>query len=796
MSSASNNSSAPQSPTTMQPSSVAAKASESSETPTRPSAAAIASLPRTQRSPSLGVDIPGEPSTPRNASTAAERLYNLSRTTPTVQITSPNPETSSSLQAPPLSAANTSISSAAVSPVTPGRSRQGSQTHAGGILPPASFFRPSKPNSVGTRTSGGGSFNFPGSPPKSSPIGSIGIGLPFKASSPSASPMAPKGSGLPSSFKTPNLALGGGGDPGARMTKQSREPLLPLREQQSDSKPQPSVADTGSSSVGGAVRGSFERIWRKGGSEATTTPPRRSVDRRSQKSVPTGVAEEAEMDDRNNVDLEAGRKSEEDEMNGDITPMPSPHPEDRNRFVQDDTDSLTVDDIGDGASGGGVVMEMGRLSLADTAVRPMSMADTSVRTSYRTGDTDLENAVIGDAIVFRRSQGAMVLLDSPQTPQTPKTPGGGTGAMMSFSFDTERSDMDLQSPPPNSAHPLAQSHHIPAPNTPGQQSRHARFAPSPRRSPKNIANGKSSSSTTSLPNSSLFHRSSEKGPSSFTASPPYMVPVLSGKSQKPLRNYEIHPSRNKFFFKGHILAGGDSALPFLGALTLVLGIAGTWFGTTCVFWWHRGGGGQAVAAIGAYLCLLTVSSMLMTAFRDPGILPRDLDPDPPCSNGQTDLEDLHVQSITTLLVLATGIVHIYLITHENRWSVKEGFKHAIGSVVVVALCLVVMWPLLALTLYHVRLLLLNITTIEQVRNQAHRKLTQAPSPPNPFTIGRWWHNVAYLLCRPAGYSWVDLPGYSMSDTRKVNPGFIVRAASTVEGDVESSVVRDSRDDWR
>lgn len=60
------------------------------------------------------------------------------------------------------------------------------------------------------------------------------------------------------------------------------------------------------------------------------------------------------------------------------------------------------------------------------------------------------------------------------------------------------------------------------------------------------------------------------------------------------------------------------------------------------------------------------------------------------------------QSITTLLVLATGIAHIYLITHENHWPVKEGFKHAIGSVVVVALCLVVMWPLLALTLYHVR----------------------------------------------------------------------------------------------
>lgn len=547
-----------------------------------------------------------------------DRSFNLSsRTTPTVHVTSPIRETSS-LQATPLSAANTSTSSAATSPVTPGRGRQGSQTHAGGILPPASFFRASRPNASANRTSGSGSFNFPGSPPKSSPLGGIGIGLPFKASSPSStSPLAPKGSGLPSTFKTPNLALGGG-DAGARMTKPSREPLLPAREQQAGNRTQASVADSSASSVSGVMRGSFERIWRKGGAETgSSTPPRRSVDRRSQKSGPAGVAEETEMEAANNMDLEAGPRSGEGEFNDDTTPQPSPFPEDRNRFVQDDTDRLTVDDIGDGALGGGVVMEMGRWSLADAAVRPTSMADTSVRTSYRTGDggdTDLETAVIGDAVMFRRSQGAMVLLDTPMTPKTPRTPGGGVGAIASFSFDTERTDLESQSVPPDSAHPLAQTHHIPAPSTPGQQSRHAHFAPSPHRSPKNIANGKPSSSSTSLPTShnGLFHRSSEKEPTSFTASPPYMVPVMSGKSQKPLRNYEIHPSRNKFFFNGNILAGGDSALPFIGALVLLLGVAGTWLATTCVFWWHRGGGGQAIAAVGAYLILLTLSSMLMT----------------------------------------------------------------------------------------------------------------------------------------------------------------------------------------
>jgi len=153
-------------------------------------------------------------------------------------------------------------------------------------------------------------------------------------------------------------------------------------------------------------------------------------------------------------------------------------------------------------------------------------------------------------------------------------------------------------------------------------------------------------------------------------------------------------------------------------------------------------------------------------------------------------------STTTILVLVTAILHIYLLTHERRYNVRDGLREAPGSAVAVGLCVVVVWPLLALTLYHVRLLLLNITTIEQVRNQAHKKLTNAPTPPNPFTIGRWYHNVAYLICRPSGYSWVDLSGHAMHDTRKVNPGFIVRPASTVDEEVGTRDSRDGGNNWR
>jgi palmitoyltransferase ZDHHC9/14/18 len=77
-----------------------------------------------------------------------------------------------------------------------------------------------------------------------------------------------------------------------------------------------------------------------------------------------------------------------------------------------------------------------------------------------------------------------------------------------------------------------------------------------------------------------------------------------------MRNYETHPSRNKFFCRGRFLTGGDSPLAFIASLGVTLGITGVWFGTTCVWWWRNES--PAVAAVGAYLCLITISTMLTT----------------------------------------------------------------------------------------------------------------------------------------------------------------------------------------
>lgn len=102
---------------------------------------------------------------------------------------------------------------------------------------------------------------------------------------------------------------------------------------------------------------------------------------------------------------------------------------------------------------------------------------------------------------------------------------------------------------------------------------------------------------------------------SFISVPPqhqpplYAVPVKSPSGQLT-RNYETHPSRNKFFGRGRFLTGGDSPLAFICSLGLVFGITGVWFGTTCVWWWRNES--PAVAAVGAYLCLITISTMVTT----------------------------------------------------------------------------------------------------------------------------------------------------------------------------------------
>lgn len=314
----------------------------------------------------------------------------------------------------------------------------------------------------------------------------------------------------------------------------------------------------------------------------------------------------------------------------------------------------------------------------------------------------------------------------------------------------------------------------------------------------------------------------------------FKVPMVDSKGH-PVYNYTLHRSRNRFFCRGYLLTGGDSPWAFIGSLIVVFGITGVYFGTTCVWWWKNES--PAVAAVGAYMTLLTISSMLTTAFSDPGILPRDLDPDPPypshspsdgtvrtplprdlkvragvvrvkyCSTCKTyrpprsshckmcdncvDGCDHHCQWInncvgrrnytsffvflltavlTLVLIIVTSALHLYLITAKEHVDFPRALHLGIGSAVAFALSVVIIWPVTALLVYHLRLLVLNATTIEQIRNQAHKTLVSGPAPPNPFSHGTWRYNLAYVLCRPAGLSWLDATSVATEDKRAINPG--------------------------
>ncbi|KAL6305295.1 DHHC palmitoyltransferase-domain-containing protein [Sparassis latifolia] len=262
---------------------------------------------------------------------------------------------------------------------------------------------------------------------------------------------------------------------------------------------------------------------------------------------------------------------------------------------------------------------------------------------------------------------------------------------------------------------------------------------------------------------------------SFVSHPPpdmkvslSMVPVVNRGTGKPVRNYQLHQSRNRFFLGGRLLTGGDSPRAFVASLIVVLGIAGVWFSTTCVWWWHHKS--PAVAAVGVYMCLLTISSMLATAFRDPGILPRDLDPEPPFAPNSSseslraplprDLKvragfvrtkycptcrtyrpprschckmcdncvdgcDHHCQwvnncigrrnytsfftfllssVVTIILVICTSALHLYLLTRDSRTSFRRALATAegVGSAVGFSMAILVLWPVMALLVYHLR----------------------------------------------------------------------------------------------
>lgn len=139
---------------------------------------------------------------------------------------------------------------------------------------------------------------------------------------------------------------------------------------------------------------------------------------------------------------------------------------------------------------------------------------------------------------------------------------------------------------------------------------------------------------------------------------PDLGPVVRNSKGKVVKQHQLAASESRWFFGGHFVTGGgtrrvpvsqrtipgqddwaysvgatgyayESATvttptsekrertkrsrftlipyPFVFSVLLVLGTAGTWMGTTCVWWWKNSS--PALAAVGAWLVLLVVVSM-------------------------------------------------------------------------------------------------------------------------------------------------------------------------------------------
>lgn len=165
--------------------------------------------------------------------------------------------------------------------------------------------------------------------------------------------------------------------------------------------------------------------------------------------------------------------------------------------------------------------------------------------------------------------------------------------------------------------------------TSSERDRERSYLDEPDRLPMTIEDGRQTRaapvSAASLQHASVAHRqtdSSNYHPATsttprahahhtyITPRPPAQTVPVQQKSYGPERNWQGFRSRNTFFLQGRFLTGGDSPWAFLFSLSLVFGIAGVWFGTTCVWWWQEES--PAVAAVGIYMCLLTITSMFAT----------------------------------------------------------------------------------------------------------------------------------------------------------------------------------------
>ncbi|RXK35019.1 hypothetical protein M231_07722 [Tremella mesenterica] len=299
----------------------------------------------------------------------------------------------------------------------------------------------------------------------------------------------------------------------------------------------------------------------------------------------------------------------------------------------------------------------------------------------------------------------------------------------------------------------------------------------------------------------LPDKSSPKKPSK-PHSPPRQVRQRHARRYRRYTTFE-NPLTT-FFCAGHLMTGDDSPVSVLMVVVLLLGITGVWLGTTGVWLWQHGTE-YGLAKGGGIGIVVVFISMVAAALRDPGIIPRDLDPDPPMSftsswgeplarefvvkDGQVtsrycetcksyrpprsshcrlcgncvDGIDHHCSyihtcvgkrnylsffsllifsAISAIYVVVFSAIHFALLCHHDHISFGRALKESPGAAVSFLLGLVVLPGVLFLVGYHLRLIIHGITTVEQLRANTSKSLFSLRNrPENPFAAKSIWQNV-------------------------------------------------------
>ncbi|CED82584.1 DHHC-type Zn-finger proteins [Phaffia rhodozyma] len=331
-------------------------------------------------------------------------------------------------------------------------------------------------------------------------------------------------------------------------------------------------------------------------------------------------------------------------------------------------------------------------------------------------------------------------------------------------------------------------------------------------------------------NFSSSHPSTPLGATTTAFTAPTVLPP--GVARKRIRKHKLHQGHNSFALGGRLITGGGST-PFALLISVIVevGLGALWVGTTGVYVWRKGvggrGGGSGIAVVMVFLWMWGVSfgAMMGTAFRDPGIIPRNLDPSPmvapTVSTGSLVPlpKELRVRSgRVTVKYCETCCIYrpprsshcrlcgncvesidhhcTYLHTCDGGRSFRRALSKDPGSAVAFSLSILLIGPVGTLMSYHIRLMFKNSTTIEEIRRSAIRS-TEGSKKTNvflfwrhrghsrrrdrsdenlyasPFRFAHWYTNVSRMLCRPNTPSWMGFSDWvedTMSDGQKEYKG--------------------------